>query len=322
MRFTVTGARNLPALDAATSVGGYSLVKASSDPYVVVSWAGQDLAKSRVQYRTCAPAWQLKVKFTLSRAEWDAAVEDFNLCEDPPVDSWADQDPPPTLLEHLEMLFQAHDADGSGELEWDEFWQVLADLNLGLSDEDVGAWQAWADADGSGSVRWGAFKGLGDPLLGRLSGAATAHDGWATEALGLHPLHHARTGRAFTLDQNSGATAWVPTPAERRAAGREVAARAQDARQGPPLVLKVVDYDVVGAHDVMGVAVVPFADVLEGCLADPTAVAQAQQHAEQALGAHRRHRGGTAARAGAAGAAGPRHARAHQRKSYVRIGDL
>ena len=58
----------------------------------------------------------------------------------------------PSLLHHLQLLFEAHDKDQSGELEWGEFWAILTDLDLGLTDENIGEWQAFADADQSGTV--------------------------------------------------------------------------------------------------------------------------------------------------------------------------
>jgi hypothetical protein len=223
----------------------------------MVSWAGRELGRSKVCYRTVNPTWNFKVKFTLSRAEWDAAVEDFNLCANlcaEPPDSTAAmqqrQSPPPTLLEHLEMLFRNHDADGSGELEWDEFWQVLSALNLDLGDDDMAAWQAFADADGSGTVRWSEFAALEGDLLGLLQ--SKPNGGWEAE----HTLYHAQSGRPFTLHRTSGATTWVPTARERRAAARRAAQSAQERRRGPPVVVRVVDFNNIDEHGTMGVSVV------------------------------------------------------------------
>jgi len=163
LQFTVTGARSLLPLPNSTAtnalesaglngvhnssnIGGVSNssnvdnssgsapvpTKLNRDPYIVVSWAGREIGKSRVQYRTLEPSWNLRMKFTLTRAEWDSAVEDYNLCAEPAPSAYAyalgggdSYSPPaPTLMEHFGMLFNAHDADGSGELEWSEFWEV------------------------------------------------------------------------------------------------------------------------------------------------------------------------------------------------------
>lgn len=126
------GASSSVGIDSSSNSGNISgapvPTKLTRDPYVVVSWAGREIGKSRVQYRTLEPCWNLRMKFTLTRAEWDSAVEDYNLCAEPLPSSNAyggDHSPPaPTLMEHFGMLFNAHDSDGSGELDWNEFWEV------------------------------------------------------------------------------------------------------------------------------------------------------------------------------------------------------
>ena len=76
--------------------------------------------------------------------------------------------PEPTdnlMLNHLKQLFDKHDSDGSGELDWPEFWHLWADLNLGLTDEGIASWQMRLDADGSGTVTWEEFEAVGAEML-------------------------------------------------------------------------------------------------------------------------------------------------------------
>ena len=134
-----------------------------------------------------------------------------------------------------------------------------------MSDSDIAAWQQFADADGSGSVRWNEFAALEHDLLNLLHSHADewthgyddhGRGGGEGSGEGGHVLHHVHTGRAFTLDLTTGSTAWVPTPKERRAQKRQDAQVAQEMRRGPPLVVRVVDFNEDEEHDVMGVAVV------------------------------------------------------------------
>ena len=76
--------------------------------------------------------------------------------------------PEPTdnlMLNHLKQLFDKHDSDGSGELDWPEFWHLWSELNLGLTDEGIAAWQTCLDADGSGTVTWEEFEAVGVEML-------------------------------------------------------------------------------------------------------------------------------------------------------------
>jgi len=129
-----------------------------------------------------------------------------------------------------------------------------------MSNSDIAAWQQFADADGSGSVRWDEFAALEHDLLNLLHSHASewTHGDGDERGEGGHVLHHVHTGRAFTLDLTTGSTAWVPTPKERRAQERQDAQMAQEMRRGPPLVVRVVDFNEGEEHDVMGVAVVSF----------------------------------------------------------------
>lgn len=43
--------------------------------------------------------------------------------------------------------------DQSGELDLNEFWNVITELGLGLSDDEINEWQTFADTDQSGTVR-------------------------------------------------------------------------------------------------------------------------------------------------------------------------
>ena len=41
----------------------------------------------------------------------------------------------------MRQLFDQFDTDKSGELEWGEFWNILASLELGLTDDEITEWQ-------------------------------------------------------------------------------------------------------------------------------------------------------------------------------------
>lgn len=90
-------------------------------------------------------------------------------------------------MNHLYQLFSACDYDGSGELDWPEFWQLWADLDLGLSDNLIASWQTRLDADGSGTVTWAEFESVGaemlqDALAARAAALHKKQRGWGKPA--------------------------------------------------------------------------------------------------------------------------------------------
>ena len=107
------------------------------------------------------------------------------------------------MLEHLHQLFTQYDADGSGELSWEEFYHVLTGLNLGLSDEDIASWQERMDADGSGTVEWGEFVTHASELVAIIG---AGHD-WEIEDPWVTMIDAA--GNSYRLNRATGATEWL-----------------------------------------------------------------------------------------------------------------
>jgi hypothetical protein len=60
--------------------------------------------------------------------------------------------------------------------------QLWADLDLGLSDSDVAAWQAHLNSDGSGTVTWAEFAAVGAEMLQDAlhKGAESGNDPWVS----------------------------------------------------------------------------------------------------------------------------------------------
>jgi hypothetical protein len=73
--------------------------------------------------------------------------------------AWLEAPPTNPQLAHLHQLFEKHDVDNKGELGWDEFWQVLNELGLGMSDDEIGGWHAFADSDANGVIHWSEVCG-------------------------------------------------------------------------------------------------------------------------------------------------------------------
>ena len=138
---------------------------------------------------------------------------------------------PPSVLAHMGRLFAQHDDDGSGELEWPEFWRVLAALRLGLSDGEAAAWFEAADLDGSGSVRWAEFEGFAGQLLARCFGGGRdfGEEGPWVE------LDDGR-GHAYRLNRATGEALWCDPRAsgERGEAAGGAAGEARAFRAPPP----------------------------------------------------------------------------------------
>jgi Ca2+-binding EF-hand superfamily protein len=108
----------------------------------------------------------------------------------------------PPLLDHCRQLFQQYDGDRTDCLDWNEFWNVLNDLKLGLTDNDIAEWQRYADADNSGTVRWGEFEPMaGEVFKTYYQGRAGQGDDWVTKK--------DVSGRAYRLNQATGDSKWV-----------------------------------------------------------------------------------------------------------------
>jgi len=71
------------------------------------------------------------------------------------------------MLRHMWQLFKQHDVNGSGELEWDEFWTVMTELGLEMSEEEMEQWHAFADKDTNGSIKWSEFEPMADELIAK-----------------------------------------------------------------------------------------------------------------------------------------------------------
>jgi len=67
-------------------------------------------------------------------------------------------------IKHMWLLFKKHDSDDSGELDWSEFWSVLTELGLEMTDDEIGKWQSYADADGNGSIIWSEFEPMAEEV--------------------------------------------------------------------------------------------------------------------------------------------------------------
>jgi Ca2+-binding EF-hand superfamily protein len=111
---------------------------------------------------------------------------------------------PPSLLEHMHQLFKIYDSDASGELEWAEFWRVLDDLDLGLTEEEIGQWQLFADADGSGTVKWCEFKPTAARLLKQVLNQPLP-DGVTDPWVAMSDPN----GHEYRFNRQTGKTEWV-----------------------------------------------------------------------------------------------------------------
>ena len=63
------------------------------------------------------------------------------------------------------QLFEKHDLDKTGELEWAEFWTVISELGLGLSEDEISQWHSYADVDQSGTIKWSEFEPMAEELV-------------------------------------------------------------------------------------------------------------------------------------------------------------
>ena len=61
---------------------------------------------------------------------------------------------PPDLLGYLQTTFESYDLDSSGELEWEEFWQFVNAMNIGISEFDFVRVQGEWDEDHDGGISW------------------------------------------------------------------------------------------------------------------------------------------------------------------------
>lgn len=71
--------------------------------------------------------------------------------------AWLDVPANPQLA-HLHQLFAKHDSGGKGELSWDEFWLVLSEFGMEMSDGEIGEWHAFADSDANGVIHWSEVR--------------------------------------------------------------------------------------------------------------------------------------------------------------------
>lgn len=118
---------------------------------------------------------------------------------------WVSEKPMGHHLTHMCQLFQKHDADQSGELEWEEFWNVLSELGLELTDKDILNWQEFADVDKDGSVKWSEFRPMAEQLISQFYAEHpfTGDDPWAT----LTDLE----GNSYQVNQQTGGERDMPT---------------------------------------------------------------------------------------------------------------
>jgi Ca2+-binding EF-hand superfamily protein len=122
----------------------------------------------------------------------------------------------------MKQLFSVADADGSGELDWGEFWKVCAcvlllamsesclteifqqlvsDLQLELTDEEIGEWQAYADADGSGTVKWSEFEPIAGDFLTKFYTSHKFDSEWREST--------DTEGNVYRINLSNGTSEWI-----------------------------------------------------------------------------------------------------------------
>mmetsp|Transcript_68128 Transcript_68128/g.117051 ORF Transcript_68128/g.117051 Transcript_68128/m.117051 type:complete len:269 (+) Transcript_68128:93-899(+) len=108
---------------------------------------------------------------------------------------------PAPLVLHLKQLFSVADADKSGELDWEEFWKLISDLQLRLSDEEIGEWQQYTDADASGSVKWSEFEPVAAELIAKYYSTHEFEDQWRE--------HTDTEGNVYRVNLSDGKSEWI-----------------------------------------------------------------------------------------------------------------
>lgn len=108
-------------------------------------------------------------------------------------------------LKHMHLLFEKHDTDKSGELEWGEFWAALTELGLELKDEEIAAWQQHADTDQNGGVRWAEFEPMADLMIQQYYSTHAYTGGGDPWEVQTDP-----EGYAYMLNRDTGETKDVP----------------------------------------------------------------------------------------------------------------
>lgn len=63
----------------------------------------------------------------------------------------------PSLEDYLKNAFLKHDSDNNGTLSTEEFWKLMKELQLGLSDADIEWLHSVTDADADNSVKLDEF---------------------------------------------------------------------------------------------------------------------------------------------------------------------
>ena len=110
------------------------------------------------------------------------------------------------------LLFaQVHDVNESGELEWGEFWAVMTELGLELTEAEITEWQQFADADENGSIKWSEFEPMADELINKFY---TTHkfegeDPWVTMT--------DNEGNSYSLNKQTGECVELGTATEESA---------------------------------------------------------------------------------------------------------
>jgi len=111
------------------------------------------------------------------------------------------------LVSHMKQLFIKHDADSSGSLSWEEFWYVISELNLGISDAEIGQWQTFADADGSGTIHWGEFEPMAEAMTNQFFSSRAAGDATDPWLVMTDP-----SGQSYRLNRITGEQSWIKAP--------------------------------------------------------------------------------------------------------------
>eukprot|EP00615_Pteridomonas_danica_P005062 CAMPEP_0114360686 /NCGR_PEP_ID=MMETSP0101-20121206/24050_1 /TAXON_ID=38822 ORGANISM="Pteridomonas danica, Strain PT" /NCGR_SAMPLE_ID=MMETSP0101 /ASSEMBLY_ACC=CAM_ASM_000211 /LENGTH=242 /DNA_ID=CAMNT_0001505047 /DNA_START=38 /DNA_END=767 /DNA_ORIENTATION=+ len=80
----------------------------------------------------------------------------------------------PSLYEYL--LHQFYRFCGTDQvLEWDEFWRLIMDLDLGLTNKDIAELRQKCDADRDGFITWQEMVETISPMLGKFWQASLAN---------------------------------------------------------------------------------------------------------------------------------------------------
>ena len=121
-----------------------------------------------------------------------------------------DQDSPegkgdvPSLENYLKAAFLKYDSDNNGTLSTEEFWKLMKELQLGLSDEDIEWFHSVTDVDSDGTVKLDEFIAAAPNYFMQLAstyGPASARDWCELQD---------EEGNYYYYNKRSGESSWEP----------------------------------------------------------------------------------------------------------------